>query len=230
MTPPGSSKAKHVTLMPFMVGTWSAAIVAGSATLQQPPATQEFNTLIKGALETRKSRNSRKNRQNDSSSDDTGYPSRQYPAPQIHYVQLPPQVPTDASIAAPAPEPRPTHVQNISAITMNEPRRRRNSSPTGSPQKTKVLVLIAASSIGQFAASDYNESGLLVFLTWCGDKYGDTEFIEAYGPLNEHKMGIDLLSEQDITPDMLSIKCGVKFGTALRILKSIPVWLQTIES
>jgi hypothetical protein len=93
-----------------------------------------------------------------------------------------------------------------------------------------VSALIAASSIGQFTASDYNESGLLVFLTWCGDKYGDAEFIEAYGPLNEHKMGIDLLSEQDITPDMLSIKCGVKFGTALRILKSIPVWLQTIES
>ena len=93
-----------------------------------------------------------------------------------------------------------------------------------------VSALIAASSIGQFACSNYNGSGLLVFLTWCAENYDDAEFTAAYAPRNEHKMGIDLLAEQDITAEVLAEKCGVKYGTALRIFKSIPVWLQTLES
>src|ERR1700738_2934024 len=119
----------------------------------------------------------------------------------------------------------------IPPANSNQPRRR-NSSPTGSPQKATsraVSALIAASSIGQFAATDYNESGLLVFLTWCAEKYGDPEFTAAYAPLHEHKMGIDLLAEQDITADMLSEKCWIKYGTALRIFKSLPVWLRTLD-
>jgi hypothetical protein len=143
--------------MPFMVRTWAKAIVAGAATINEPPATPEFNSLLKKALSARGKSSRKKSRQNNSSSDDSGY-RRRVITPQIHYVQLP-------STGIPDSDPATSYYPQ--AIS-KEPRRR-NSLPISTPQKTRTVgatsALIAASSIGQFAASDYNESGLLVFLT-----------------------------------------------------------------
>lgn len=219
---PGSTKAKHVVLMPFMVGTWARAIVAGAATINEPPASPEFNSLLKKALSARGKSSRKKSRQNDTSSDDSSY-RRRVIAPQIHYVQLP-------TTAVPDSDPATSNYPNAISNQL----RRRNSLPISTPTKTRTVgatsALIAASSIGQFSASEYNESGLLVFLTWCAEKYGDAEFTAAYAPLNEHKMGIDLLAEPDITADILVQKCGVQYGTAKRIFKAIHVWLQSLES
>jgi hypothetical protein len=199
------------------MGIWARGILEGVATVMCPPRTREFNALLDSAA--KRSKPHIKKKSKDESSDEEAQSRAKYPPPQIHFVQVPPPALTSSSTNDP---------------TSGVVPRRRNSLPTVSPQKGTTLrpftSLIAASSIGQFTSKEYNGTGLLAFLTWCTEKYGGDEYTRAYEKLREEGIGIDLLAEQDITADVLATKCYVGFGTALRILKSHPIWLATLSN
>jgi hypothetical protein len=65
--------------------------------------------------------------------------------------------------------------------------------------------------------SDYKDKGLREFLTWCGDKYKDTELFEVqlYEKLKEQDVGLDIFKDnRRIDAETLKRECDLMFGTA----------------
>ena len=75
--------------------------------------------------------------------------------------------------------------------------------------------------------SDYKDKGLREFLTWCGDKYKDTELFEAqvYEKLKEQDVGLDIFKDDGgIDAETLKRECDLTFGTAKRLVASYSGW------
>ena len=121
--------------------------------------------------------------------------------PIIHYHMLPP------TIAAAPRQEEPTPKK----------KRRRSS-----------IHALKSSPIPGFEVPEYNSKGLLAYLKWCTDKYHDCEFMDAYGSLSKHKMGIDVILA--VTALDLHKVCDISFGTAIRIIHCYPKWLLELKS
>ena len=80
------------------------------------------------------------------------------------------------------------------------------------------------------AFDEFDEDGLLTFLTWCEQKYkireGNLEFKDAYRILKAKGIDVDVLKEKDAN---WVEKQGVITGTAERIAKTYPKWLLQLK-
>ncbi len=83
-----------------------------------------------------------------------------------------------------------------------------------------------SSPIGNYQPCDYNKTALEAYTSWCANKFGDHEFVEAFPQLQKHKIGVDLI--EDIELDILTKVCGISHGTSVRLKKSFAKWKATL--
>jgi hypothetical protein len=88
------------------------------------------------------------------------------------------------------------------------------------PQRNVVQLLCERG----YETQDFNGRGLKEFLSWCQCKDPAEDFDVICEQLQTEKLGLHLLG--DIEFSILTL-CGVKLGTAVRIISSFDEWLES---
>jgi hypothetical protein len=105
----------------------------------------------------------------------------------------------------------------------------RGSSPSPKKRRRRAGEYtdgLNSSPIGTYQSYDYYKAALEAYTSWCANKFGDLEFIEAFQLLQKHKIGVDLI--EDIELDVLTKICGISHGTSVRLKKSLAKWKATL--
>jgi hypothetical protein len=191
----------HVQMDPRLWGIWASKIENTKAIYDYPPRTKEFNDAIEEASNPKRRGVNKTAIQSSEFSDD-----------------LPQQI----QIYTIAPPTQPTPSSHFP---------RRYSDPVASPSKKLIKkpkrdVVEVLRECG-YDTKDFNGRGLKEFLTWCQCKDPDEDFDVVCEKLQKAKLGLDLLG--DIEPAILTAR-DIQPGTAIRIIKSLDEWLESIIS
>ena len=113
-------------------------------------------------------------------------------------------------IPTPAPPPPPIHLQTPQRPTLN---------------------IDDVSPVRKFEPQEYNDQALRAYLQYLTDKYQDDDFLAAFCPLNQAKIGVDLikshLQSREMRADldnMLKENQSIPLGIRKRIVMDFPKW------
>jgi hypothetical protein len=99
------------------------------------------------------------------------------------------------------------------------------------PRRSQSVVE-EISPVKAFEPHEYNTKALYTYLKFLGDRYSDPVFLEAYSPLCEAKIGVDIIKSHLQNPDLRKelhemLKGawqGIQMGTISRITRDYPKW------
>jgi hypothetical protein len=208
ITKGGSFDGTHYDLDPREWGIWATALSNTKGVVDYPPRTEEFDQILDAILIKRN-----KKRRGIKGVNDTNVVRLLKDIDLFHHTTTPSIVYNMAPAA--------------SSVTPT-----RCLSDPGSPQKSRrqssTLSLVDLLIKVGYKNVDFCDKALKDYLIWCDARYSG-DYNTALRPMQKHNIGVDMV--EDIgNPNEISNLCDIPYGTMLRILKNVRVWLTTLSS